>query len=83
MKKYIKRFITFLFFKYCYRESDLATYMQVYFVPNTVKKLKKDGVDLVDGQFLFAQLETVFNDNMDAKCKFNPIVDVKFFRGIS
>jgi hypothetical protein len=49
----IKHLITKLFFKYCYQESEMASYVVCYWVPNVIKKM--DGSKM-DGQFLFAQL---------------------------
>ena len=65
----VQRIITWLFFRFCYQKSEMASYMICYFVPNTMKKL--DGSKL-DGQFLFAQMEESINRGV----KFTPLVDV-------
>jgi hypothetical protein len=53
MKNYIKNIIKKLFFKYCFKETQMAQYIITYYIPNTLKKL--DGTK-IDGQFLFGQI---------------------------
>lgn len=71
IKRKLKKIIEWAFFKYCYQESKLASYIICYFVPNTI--VKTDGEPL-SGTFLFAQLESQLNNT-----KMNPIVDIRMY----
>lgn len=63
IKKYVKHFISKLFFRYCFKESELASFLSVYFIPDTMRNV--DGSKL-NGQYFFAELtETHYKHIVD------------------
>jgi len=57
IKKYIKQKITIVFFKYCYQESHLASYLVLYYLPC----IMKDNTP-VTGTYLFGIINEKIKD---------------------
>ena len=80
MIKFIKHIISKLFFKYCFKESELVMNLIVYWVPSTMKQFDKNKIKEMNGKFLFAKLnQKLKNCNDDF---YIPFEDIKIKEGI-
>ena len=75
MKRLIKHIINWLFFRCCFKESLMAAYIVMYYLPTFIRT---DSSCLDDGHYFFAQLENVYNTKTkEMKTTFTPLVGVK------
>ena len=70
MKKNIfQDIICKLYYKYCFTNDKLGQHIICYYVPRLMRKLNGE---LLDGSFLFAQIEEQINGN----AKLQPLIDI-------
>jgi major membrane immunogen (membrane-anchored lipoprotein) len=77
IKKISKHLISKLFFRYCFKESDLARYLVVYFIPDTIRQIKNK--EKLNGKFLFGQINKEYNDK-NKEC-LSPFLDISIKDG--
>jgi len=82
IKEFIKHLISKLFFRYCFKESELAKYLVVYWAPSILRQIKNK--EELNGKFLFAQVNKEYNNKnkeylspfLDISIKDGKIIDI-------